>query len=97
MDLHTNIVDMMEQHFCAHPLIPGYLAPSPEGIKEWAVGELVSSGEMGVVGKVCRHQDSSVENVHSWQHIKKDFLHHFHKPRLDHPYGEASANVLLKT
>ena len=28
---------MMERHFCAHPLIPGYSAPTPEGIKAWAV------------------------------------------------------------
>jgi hypothetical protein len=27
----------MEWHFCAHPLIPGYSAPTPEGIKAWAV------------------------------------------------------------
>lgn len=31
------IVKMMERHFCAHPLIPGYSAPTPEGIKAWAV------------------------------------------------------------
>ena len=28
---------MMERHLCAHPLIPGYSAPTPEGIKAWAV------------------------------------------------------------
>ena len=27
------IVDMMEWHFCAHPFIPEYSAPTPEGIK----------------------------------------------------------------
>jgi adenylate cyclase len=31
---------MMEQHYCAHPLIPGYSAPTPAGIKEWAVKEI---------------------------------------------------------
>ena len=31
------LVQMMEQHLCAHPLIPGYSAPTPEGIKAWAV------------------------------------------------------------
>ena len=31
------IVEMMERHFCTHPLIPGYSAPTPEGIKAWAV------------------------------------------------------------
>ena len=34
------IVDMMEAHLCAHPLIPGYSHPSPEGIKEWAVKQM---------------------------------------------------------
>lgn len=34
------IVDMMEAHLCAHPLIPGYSHPSPEGIREWAVKEM---------------------------------------------------------
>ncbi|KAJ6614377.1 hypothetical protein B0H10DRAFT_1803689 [Mycena sp. CBHHK59/15] len=31
------IVAMMEKHYCAHPLLPGYAHPSPEGIKRWAV------------------------------------------------------------
>ena len=31
------VVGMMERHFCAHPLIPGYSAPTPEHIKTWAV------------------------------------------------------------
>lgn len=39
-ELRANIVDMMERHFCAHPLIPGYSAPSPDGIKEWAVKKM---------------------------------------------------------
>jgi hypothetical protein len=34
------IVDMMEQHLCAHPLIPGYAHPSPVGIREWAVRQM---------------------------------------------------------
>lgn len=28
---------MMERHLCAHSLIPGYSAPTPEGIRAWAV------------------------------------------------------------
>ncbi|KAH9048601.1 hypothetical protein EDB83DRAFT_2401649 [Lactarius deliciosus] len=44
------VVEMMKRHFCAHPLIPGYSAPSPEGIKAWALGELVSTWEVGAVG-----------------------------------------------
>ena len=34
---HETIVIMMEHHFCAHPLIPGYSTLTPEGIKVWAV------------------------------------------------------------
>ena len=33
VDLRLDIINMMERHFCAHPLIPGYSAPTPEGIK----------------------------------------------------------------
>lgn len=34
------ILTMMDRHFCAHPLIPGYSHPSPEGIREWAVKDM---------------------------------------------------------
>jgi hypothetical protein len=34
------IVNMIESHFCAHPLIPGYSHPTPAGIREWAVREM---------------------------------------------------------
>ncbi|KAJ3751557.1 hypothetical protein DFH05DRAFT_1570663 [Lentinula detonsa] len=36
------IIDLMEQHYCAHPLIPGYAHPSLGGIKEWAVKKIYS-------------------------------------------------------
>ncbi|KAJ7774147.1 hypothetical protein DFH07DRAFT_988137 [Mycena maculata] len=36
-DSRDPILSMMEKHFCAHPLLPGYAHPSPEGIKRWAV------------------------------------------------------------
>ncbi|KAJ3542994.1 hypothetical protein NM688_g5915 [Phlebia brevispora] len=39
-EYREHIVDMMERHLCAHPLIPGYSHPSPEGIREWAVREI---------------------------------------------------------
>lgn len=32
-----DIIDMMEAHYCAHPLIPGYAPPNPDGIRKWAV------------------------------------------------------------
>ena len=34
------IVNMMEEHLCAHPLIPGYSHPSCAGIREWAVKQI---------------------------------------------------------
>ena len=37
LEHRDTIVEMMERHLCAHPLIPGYSAPTPEGIKAWAV------------------------------------------------------------
>jgi len=40
LELRCSVVDMMERHLCAHPLIPGYSAPTPEGIKAWAVKQM---------------------------------------------------------
>ena len=37
LEHHEAIVEMIEAHLCAHPLIPGYSHPSPDGIREWAV------------------------------------------------------------
>lgn len=34
------IIDMMERHYCAHPMIPGYAVPEPSAIKQWAVQEI---------------------------------------------------------
>ncbi|KAJ7732044.1 hypothetical protein DFH07DRAFT_871091 [Mycena maculata] len=39
-DLRKDIIVMMETHFCAHPLIPGYAPPNPPGIKRWAVKQM---------------------------------------------------------
>ncbi|KAF7358846.1 SWIM-type domain-containing protein [Mycena sanguinolenta] len=36
-DYRERIVSMMEKHYCAHPLLPGYAHPSAEGIRRWAV------------------------------------------------------------
>ncbi|KIK15341.1 hypothetical protein PISMIDRAFT_115339, partial [Pisolithus microcarpus 441] len=38
--LHDTVVQMVEQHLCAHPLIPGYCYPSPAGIRQWAVKQM---------------------------------------------------------
>jgi hypothetical protein len=39
-DLREPIIKMMERHYCAHPLIPGYCEPTPEAIKHWAVQQI---------------------------------------------------------
>ena len=31
------ILELIEKHFCAHPLIPGYCPPNPMDIRKWAV------------------------------------------------------------
>lgn len=35
-----DIINMIEQHLCAHPLTPGYTHPSPAGICEWVVKQM---------------------------------------------------------
>lgn len=42
VDLRESIITLMERHLNAHPLIPGYSHPSPEGIREWAVKQMYS-------------------------------------------------------
>jgi hypothetical protein len=34
------IVDMMERHYCTHPMIPGYAEPNHVAIKKWAVQKM---------------------------------------------------------
>jgi hypothetical protein len=36
-DLRDTVIDLIERHSCAHPLIPGYSAPDPISIRCWAV------------------------------------------------------------
>ncbi|KAJ7302388.1 hypothetical protein DFH08DRAFT_616091, partial [Mycena albidolilacea] len=38
--LRGPIIALVEKHFTAHPLIPGYCHLSPAGIREWAVKEM---------------------------------------------------------
>ncbi|KIM22675.1 hypothetical protein M408DRAFT_56778, partial [Serendipita vermifera MAFF 305830] len=33
------VVYLLEQHYCAHPLIPGYARPDAAAIRWWAVNE----------------------------------------------------------
>jgi hypothetical protein len=39
-EFRETIIGMMEKHFCAHPLIPGYSKPSAEGIRWRAVEQM---------------------------------------------------------
>ncbi|KAF5345219.1 hypothetical protein D9757_015315 [Collybiopsis confluens] len=41
-EYRQDIVNLMERHYCAHPLIPGYSHPSSAGIREWAVRQMYS-------------------------------------------------------
>jgi len=54
---------MMERHFCAHPLIPGYSAPTPEGIKSWAVKQMYG---------FCVHND--LPNL--WAYLWENWYRH---------------------
>jgi hypothetical protein len=40
LNLRDLIIKLVEGHFCAHPLIPGYSAPTPKGIRAWAVKQM---------------------------------------------------------
>ncbi|KAJ7221248.1 hypothetical protein GGX14DRAFT_558747 [Mycena pura] len=88
------ILTMMKAHAFAHPLIPGYCAPSQVAIKFWAVKQTY---------KFCAEHDLHevwaylwenwyragrwelwvLTTIGSWRRIKHDFLHHFHSPRVD--------------
>ncbi|KAF7426653.1 hypothetical protein PC9H_009022 [Pleurotus ostreatus] len=106
-DLRVQLVDMVELHFCAHPLIPGYAAPSAPGIRHWAVKQMYDfcvandlreawaylwenwyrKGRWELWARceyerIPRLKTTMILESH-WRRIKKDFLHHFHKPRVD--------------
>lgn len=38
--LRETVIALIEHHFCAHPLIPGYSHPSAVGIRQWAVKQM---------------------------------------------------------
>ena len=40
VEFRDPIIKLVESHLCAHPLIPGYSAPTPAGIREWAVKQM---------------------------------------------------------
>ncbi|KAJ7475022.1 hypothetical protein FB451DRAFT_1034721, partial [Mycena latifolia] len=101
------IIDLMERHLNAHPLIPGYCHPSPAGIREWAVKQMYDfcfENDLPEVWaylwenwyrrgrwelwaraehpEIPRLKTTMIVESH-WRRIKHNFLHHFHKPRLD--------------
>jgi len=39
-DLREAVLSLVTMHFCVHPSIPGYAAPSREGIRWWAVQQM---------------------------------------------------------
>ncbi|KAK7438928.1 hypothetical protein VKT23_009431 [Stygiomarasmius scandens] len=39
-EYRATIQEMMDNHLHAHPLIPGYAAPTQQGIREWAVKQM---------------------------------------------------------
>ncbi|KAJ7436299.1 hypothetical protein B0H11DRAFT_1754960 [Mycena galericulata] len=106
-DLRKNIINMMETHFCAHPLIPGYAPPNPAGIKRWAVKQMYEhcvennlpelwaylwenwyrNGRWELWARAPHPQIPRLKTTmmveSHWRRIKRDFLHHFHMPRLD--------------
>jgi len=41
-DYREAVVNMMERHYRAHPVIPGYAASDPRAIKRWAVQQMYS-------------------------------------------------------
>ncbi|KAF5374553.1 hypothetical protein D9757_012415 [Collybiopsis confluens] len=106
-ELRDAVINKMDAHRHAHPLIPGYAEPSPEGIYLWAVRRMY---------KFCVNHDlrelwaylwenwyrpqrwklwtrspspeiphlrTTMINEAHWRHIKHDFLHYFHKPRVN--------------
>ncbi|KAJ7211663.1 hypothetical protein GGX14DRAFT_564879 [Mycena pura] len=101
------ILQMMQCHSCAHPLIPGYSIPTAEGIKYWAVKQIFDfclehdlreawaylwenwyrDGEWqrwtrSSHAAIPRLRTTMICESH-WRHIKHDFLHQFHSPRVD--------------
>ncbi|KAJ7937453.1 hypothetical protein B0H13DRAFT_2302616 [Mycena leptocephala] len=107
VEFRQPIVDFMEAHPCAHPLIPGYSHPSPEGIRAWAVRQAYNFCLVNDLPKVwaypwenwyrrgrwelwARAEHPEIPRLKTtmmveshWRKIIHDYLHHFHKPRLD--------------
>ncbi|KAJ3792935.1 hypothetical protein GGU11DRAFT_651569, partial [Lentinula aff. detonsa] len=106
-ELRESVLGKIEAHRHAHPLIPGYSAPTPEGIYYWAVKQMYGFCKeydlhelwaylwenwyrplrwrlwaRSTVAEITILKTMMICESH-WRRIKHDFLHHFHKPRLD--------------
>ncbi|KAJ3979858.1 hypothetical protein F5890DRAFT_1632026 [Lentinula detonsa] len=106
-ELREAVINKMDAHRHAHPLIPGYADPSPEGIYLWAVRRMYKfciDHDLRELWaylwenwyrplrwklwtrspslEIPRLRTTMINEAH-WRHIKHDFLHYFHKPRVD--------------
>lgn len=57
-EFREHVIEMMERHFCAHPLIPGYSHPSAAGIRQWAVRQIYT---------FCREHDLCELWAYLWE------------------------------
>ncbi|KAG1835918.1 hypothetical protein DFJ58DRAFT_610693, partial [Suillus subalutaceus] len=57
-EFREHVIEMMERHFCAHPLIPGYSHPSAAGIRQWAVRQMYT---------FCREHDLCELWAYLWE------------------------------
>ncbi|KAJ3753952.1 hypothetical protein EV360DRAFT_74091 [Lentinula raphanica] len=105
--LRDSVVAKIEAHRHAHPLIPGYSAPTSQGIYHWAVKQMYNLcvehdlrelwaylwenwyrprrwklWARSTIDEITILKTTMICESH-WRRIKHDFLHHFHKPRLD--------------
>ncbi|KAJ7770318.1 hypothetical protein B0H14DRAFT_3509325 [Mycena olivaceomarginata] len=77
---------MLEKHYCAHLLLPGYVHPSSEGIRCWAVMQMHKfCFKHGLREKLSARSHEQIPVLkmtmileNHWRCIKHDFLHHFH-------------------
>ncbi|KAJ3991776.1 hypothetical protein F5050DRAFT_1792542 [Lentinula boryana] len=63
-ELRESVLVKIEAHRHAHPLIPGYSAPTPEGIRAvgLSVGELVPTIAMEIMGSVHHARNYNLED-----------------------------------
>ena len=57
-EIRDRVVQLMESHYCAHPFIPGYSAPTSVGIRHWAVQQMY---------ELCRKYDLPELWAYLWE------------------------------